>query len=280
MNFAIFYNPNKPDILPIVKSISSFLLENGSCIYFEEKNLNVPEAKILSSCDFEVIDFCLCLGGDGSILRAVHRHPEMQAPILGINMGSLGFLADIPTHKLFEALNGLLKGHYKIESRMMIEGMMTKNKTCFSVNEIVLHRARNPSLIDLAIYVDGKYLNTFSADGVIFATATGSTAYSLSAGGPILTPDLSAFIITPICPHTITNRPIVLMPKEEIRVQYTSLYSPIEVIFDGFTSFLLESKEEIIIKRANRDFKTVLMDGHDYFSTLRTKLNWSGKLKI
>lgn len=280
MNFALLYNPLKPDALPIVTNISSFLLKNGQNLYIEEKNNLIPEAKLLTSSHYKNIDFCLCLGGDGSILRAVHRHPDMEAPILGINMGSLGFLADVPTHELFEALNGLLKGNYKIENRMMMEGITSKNETSFCVNEIVIHRAKNPSLVDLAIYVDGKYLNTFSADGVIFATATGSTAYSLSAGGPILTPELVAFIITPICPHTITNRPIVLMPKNEIRIIYTSPHAPVEVIFDGFTSFLLGSQEEVIIKRAKREFKTVCMNGHDYFATLRTKLHWSGKLKI
>jgi NAD+ kinase len=279
MNFAVFYNPAKEEALAIITSICKFLSENHIKIFTEEPIPKI-ETTLLSNISPSKIDFSLCLGGDGSILRMVHRHPDMNAPILGINMGSLGFLADTPLNELFETLSLFLEGKYTIENRMMLDGITRKNETCFAVNEIVVHRAQNPSLVDLAIFVDGKYLNTFSADGVIFSTATGSTAYSLSAGGPILTPELEAVVITPISPHTITNRPIVLMPKNEIRVEYTSKHAPVEITFDGFTSFFMTMGEPLIIKRSTQHFRIVCMDKHDYFTTLRTKLHWTGKLKI
>jgi len=280
MNFAIFYNPNKPQAHAIVKSICSFLLEYNINLYAEELIPEVNQIKLLSDIDLKKIDFSICLGGDGSILRVVHRHLDIEAPILGINMGSLGFLADTPLNELFETLTDLLNGNYTVQNRMMMEGVTSKNEKSFSVNEIVVHRAQIPCLVDLAIFVDNKYLNTFSADGVIFSTATGSTAYSLSAGGPILTPELEAFVITPISPHTITNRPLVLMPKNEIRVEYTSRYAPIEITFDGFTRFNMSNQESLTIRRAARQFRIVCMHRHDYFNTLRTKLHWTGKLKI
>lgn len=280
MNFAIFYHPSKHESVEMAKSIASFLIEKKCHVCFEENPLIFEGAKSLNEIDKNKIDFSICLGGDGSILRMIHRHPEIKAPILGINMGSLGFLADTPIKETYETLNHLIDGSYTIQNRMMIEGFTEKSIPSFSVNEIVVHRAKNPSLVDLAIYVDGKYLNTFSADGVIFSTPTGSTAYSLSAGGPILTPELEAFVITPISPHTITNRPIVLMPKSEIKVEYVSEHKPVEVIFDGFTSFEMSKNEVLTIKRSKKTFSVVSMNHHDYFSTLRTKLHWSGKLKV
>ena len=280
MNFACFYNPNKNESEKIFKSICLFLMERNVFIYTEENSMKIEGVKPLSTIDPKLIDYKLCLGGDGSILRVVHRHPEITAPILGINMGSLGFLADTPLNGLFETLTDFLQGLFTIQNRCMMDGVTSQNESSFSVNEIVVHRAINPSLIDLSIFVDNIYLNTFSADGVIFSTATGSTAYSLSAGGPILSPELEAFVITPICPHTITNRPIVLMPKNEIRVEYTGRNLPVEVTFDGYTSFSLANDEHLIIKPSSRQFRIVCMNNHDFFTTLRTKLNWSGKLKI
>lgn len=279
MNFAIFYNPNKKETDAVVKTISDFLFEHQMQVFLEDDHLNIKQAKLLSTIDPKSIHFSICLGGDGSILRAVHKHKEIQAPIIGINMGGLGFLADTPLDELLTTLDQFLKNQYSIQKRMMMEGTTFNNESSFSVNEIVVHRAQNPSLVDLAIYVDNKYLNTFSADGVIFSTATGSTAYSLAAGGPILTPELDAFVITPICPHTITNRPIVLMPKQEIKVIYTSHHLPIEITFDGYTSFAMKTGEYLTIKRSPRQFQVVCMNHHDYFSTLRTKLHWAGKLK-
>lgn len=280
MNFAIFYNPNKNETHQIIHDISAFLLDRKMHVFLEENHLKIKDVKLLQEIDPKLIDFSICLGGDGSILRAIHRHIEIEAPVLGINMGSLGFLADTPLDELFYTLDQFFKNQYTIQNRMMMEGITLKNESSFAVNEIVVHRAGNPSLVDLAIYVDDKYLNTFSADGVIFSTATGSTAYSLAAGGPILTPELMAFVITPISPHTITNRPIVLMPKNEIRVVYTSQHLPIEITFDGYSSFTMATHEYLTIKRLSRPFKMVSMNHHDYFSTLRTKLHWTGKLKI
>ena len=143
----------------------------------------------------------------------------------------------------------------------------------------MIHRAQNYSLIELAIQVDGVYVNTFVADGIIVATPNGSTAYSLAAGGPILSPKLEALVITPICPHTISNRPIVLTTDRTIEIQYLSEYNPIDVRADGLDAFVMNAGESMTIRRSERKFKLVNLHRHEYFSTLRTKLGWSGKLK-
>ena len=139
---------------------------------------------------------------------------------------------------------------------------------------------QNPSLVEFEVYVDGNYLNTFSADGILFATPCGSTAYSLAAGGPIVSPELEAFILTPICPHTISNRPIVLMPKSEILIRYISKLKPIEAIADGLSTYTLETDNVYHIRLAEKKFRIVNLPNHNYYATLRTKLAWSGKLKF
>ena len=279
MMIALFPNEMKHHSLKVAMEVCQFLKNKGVEVVAEERLAVMIGARPLIETDIEQINFRISLGGDGTILRLVHRHPQLQAPLLGINLGSLGFLADIPLDDVFPSLQDLMDGRYTIQKRMMMEGTTSKGNTCFAVNEVVVHRAQNPCLVDLAIYVDGRYVNTFSADGIILSTPSGSTAYSLAAGGPILTPELDAFIITPICPHTISNRPIVLMPKHDIQIKYLSAHLPVEISYDGMISFTLATQEIFTINVSERRFQLVYLARHDYFFTLREKLGWHGKLK-
>lgn len=279
MIVALFPNMTKPLSKEIAKAICIFLTDKGVKILAEDEEAAKIGASPLSETDPTAIDFIITLGGDGTILRTIHRHPEIEAPILAINVGSLGFMADIPIKDIYTSLNSLLDGNYTVQSRIVMEGKTEKGENSFAVNEIVVHRARNPCLIELAIHVDGMYLNTFSADGIIISTPSGSTAYSLAAGGPILTPELNAFVLTPICPHTVSNKPIVLMPKEELQVQYISSYEPVEITYDGFPQYTLSTNETLHIGLSKKKFRLVAFAHQNYFSTLRTKLGWTGKLK-
>lgn len=279
MKIALFPNEIKQHSIKVATEVCQFLKNKEVEVVAEERLANIIGAKVFKEKDISQINFRISFGGDGTILRLVHRHPYLQAPLVGINLGNLGFLADIPLNDIFPSLQDLIDGHYTIQKRMMMEGSTVSGKTCFAVNEIVVHRAQNPCLIDLAIYVDGKYVNTFSADGIILSTPSGSTAYSLAAGGPILTPELNAFIITPICPHTISNRPIVLMPKQNIQVKYLSERLPVEITYDGISSFTLAKHEAFTIVVSQMQFELVHLARHDYFFTLREKLGWHGNLK-
>lgn len=279
MIIALFPNLGKSEAKNISIGIREFLTQHGIKVVGEDADAEHFGAFPLSQVDPKMINFSISLGGDGTILRLIHSHPEIEAPILGINLGSLGFMADIPTADIYPSLHDLLSGSYTIQERMMMEGASTPKQKCLAVNDIVIHRAQNPCIVELAIHVDGKYLNTFAADGVIVSTANGSTAYSLAAGGPILTPELEAFVLTPISPHTISNRPIVLMPKQSIQLQYTSAHDPVEVANDGFTAATMSTGDVFTISRSNRKFRLVNLLRHDYFATLRTKLGWTGKLK-
>ncbi|MDF2549911.1 MAG: ppnK [Chlamydiales bacterium] len=280
MIIALFPNPEKIAALHIAKEIAAFLSDKKITIVADEEHAGELNAATIRSVPKERISFRISLGGDGTILRMVHCYPEIDAPILGINQGSLGFMADIKISEIFTALESLLSGNYQVQQRLMMEGVNVETQQRgFAVNEIVTHRASIPSLIDLSIHVDEQYLNTFSADGIIVATPNGSTAYSLAAGGPILTPELDAFVITPISPHTISNRPIVLSPQKKIDLKYLSAYAPVEISFDGLFNIPLKKGETLRITCSKKRFPLVSFPNHDFFHTLRSKLGWSGKLR-
>lgn len=220
----------------------------------------------------------ISIGGDGTILRLAHKHPELKAPLFGINLGSLGFLADVPLSELYSSLNELLERRCVLHERMVIEGK-SAHSSFFAINDIVIHRGKNPSLIDLSVHVDGIYVNSFAADGLIIATPIGSTAYNLAAGGPILDPATDALVLTPISAHTISNRPIVIKPRQSIVVEYISDASPVEVSADGILSSPLSPFERLTVHFSKERFKIFTLKESEYFSTIRTKLGWSGKMR-
>ncbi len=279
MIVALFANAQKKKAFEIGEKICSFFASHGVKVVAREEEAESFNLPSLSSVNPEEINFLISLGGDGTILRLVHQFPHLEAPIVGINLGHLGFMADIPLSDLYNSLEDLIKGDYTVENRVMMEGASPSGMRCFAVNEMVIHRSKNPSLIDLSIHVDGTYVNTFSADGVIISTPNGSTAYSLAAGGPILTPELEAFVITPISPHTISNRPIVLLPKDKIEVQYLSPYEPVEIAYDGIARYSMATNDIFSISRSKRTFKMVAFFRRDHFATLRKKLGWSGQVR-
>lgn len=277
---AFLYRNKLKESKNIAVGICEYLINNNIKVVTEDDDPEILGSVPFSSVDPKSIKYFITLGGDGTILRALHSHWEIDAPILGVNLGSLGFMADVPIDNLFPSLQHLVHKNYQVLNRLVMEGETQKGEKTFAVNEISFHRGVNRSLIDLTVHVDGVYLNTFSADGIIVSTPCGSTAYSLAAGGPILTPDLEAFILTPICPHTISNRPIVLMPKHEIQITYTNHHGPIDIAADGLGDFKMESGEIFSIRKSSRIFRLIKLPNHDYFNTLRTKLGWTGKLKF
>ncbi|NGX35017.1 MAG: NAD kinase [Candidatus Anoxychlamydiales bacterium] len=281
MIVALFPNEEIKSSFEVAKKIADYLTKNDITVVSEDEKAKVLNIPSISSVNEKKIKFLISLGGDGTILRLAHKYSDLDAAILGINLGNLGFMADIPEADIFESLDDLIKKKYTIENRIMIEAESAKGEVSFAANDVVFHRACNHSLIDISISVNKKHLNTFSADGIIVATPNGSTAYSLSAGGPILYPSLDAFLITPICPHTITNRPIVITADSEIEIKYLSkLKVPIEVHSDGLVHFEMNTNETFKLKKSKKIFKLVKLERHDYFSTLRSKLNWAGKIGL
>ncbi|MBS0620437.1 MAG: NAD(+)/NADH kinase [Verrucomicrobia bacterium] len=279
MMIALFPNTSKKQSKNLAIGILEFLTSHNIAVVVDDEEADALGAKPLSSVNPEEIQFLITMGGDGTILRMIHKYDNLDAAVLGINLGHLGFMADVPISDIYPSLQDLISGAYKVHERVRIQGETMHGDRCFAVNDIVVHRARNPSLVEIAIHVDGAYLNTFEADGIIIATPNGSTAYSLAAGGPIIGPDLEALVVTPISPHTISNRPIVLHANHEIQIQYLSDYDPVEVRADGLSYHSLQTGEVLRITRSPKNFKLVTLPRRDYFSTLRTKLGWSGKLR-
>jgi NAD+ kinase len=277
MIIALFRNHLIRQSKNLAIGIREFLTNQSIEVVAPDADAEEIGATPLSKVDPKKIDFLISLGGDGTILKLMHHHDDLTAPILGINMGHLGFMADVQIADVYPSLQDLISGAFRIEERLMLAGKTLQDESCFAVNDIVVHRALNPSLVEIAIHVNGLYLNTFEADGVIIATPNGSTAYSLAAGGPILSPTLDAIVITPICPHTISNRPIVLTSDQEIQIQYLSEYQSVEVRADGLSSFPLATGEVFHITKSHKKFRLVSLFRQDYYSVLRTKLSWFGK---
>lgn len=279
MIVALFPNITKRHSRNLALGIREYLRCRQVEVVMEDEDAEVLGTPPLSSVSASEVDFAISMGGDGTILRILHRYPDLRCPLLGINLGSLGFLADVPISDTYPSIQDVLDGNYRVEERIVLRGESLNSRHFFAINEVVIHRSQLPHLVDLALHVDGEYLNTFSADGLIIATPSGSTAYSLAAGGPILTPELDAIVITPISPHTISNRPIVLGCNHEIQIQFLSDYDPIEVTADGMVRHPLTTGEVVTIQRAPMNFRLISLSRHDYFSTLRSKLSWAGTLK-
>lgn len=279
MIIAIFPNTIHPEGSTLAGKIIDFFKKNSIKIVAEDHFARLFHIDSIDHIGADKIDFIISMGGDGTILHLAHKYHEWRSAILGINLGHLGFMADVPVSDLIPSLQEFLDGHYTIENRIILEGLSPNNEPSFAINDYVIHRAKNPSLIEISIHVDDLYFNTFEADGIILSTPNGSTAYSLAAGGPILSPSLDGIVITPISPHTISNRPMVLTADHTIKMEYLSHYEPVEVIADGIEKFELKTKESFVFKKSKQTFKLVNLKRRDYFSTLRKKLGWSGKLR-
>lgn len=282
MIIALFPHEKIKKSFEIAKEIQQFLSKNKITVVAEDEYAKEIGAKPISTINDNDIQFLISMGGDGTILRLSHKYKHLDAAIVGINLGFLGFMADIPLNDIKSSLQDLIDGSYMIDNRLMLKAKAPGKDIHYASNDMVLHRGENHSLIELKVSVDGSYLNTFSCDGLIIATPNGSTAYSLAAGGPILNPELEAFVITPICPHTISNRPFVLSSDHKIEIEYLadSHQKPIVVYADGIDHFSMNDKDSYTFSKSTKKFKLVKLKRHDYFSTLRTKLNWSGKLSI
>lgn len=233
----------------------------------------------LSLKQINSFDVAISFGGDGAFLHVLHRLGKTPPPMVGVNLGSLGFLAEIQILTLEQSLDEICTGTCNISERIMLECQDSKKHSYLAVNEIAFHRESTSNLIDIEVRVDKEYVNTFSSDGLIIATPCGSTAYSLSAGGPIVCPTLQAVVLTPICPHTISNRPIVLCPHSSIEVSLTRGAERAGVAVDGLHAGTLDFNKKWTVTLSAHRFKMLTFSSFNYFQTLRHKLGWSGSLR-
>ncbi|MCS6850211.1 MAG: NAD(+)/NADH kinase [Gemmataceae bacterium] len=237
--------------------------------------VDLNQAQDLSSL---TADLALVLGGDGAILRAARQMGYRQTPVLGVNLGRLGFLADLSPEELGQCFDRVVAGDYRITSHLMYECVVEvgeTRQTRLGLNEVVVQTAPPFHMIDLDLSVDGETVSRYVGDGIIISTPIGSTAHSLSAGGPILGQELSAFVITPICPHALTSRPVVESAEKEYTVV---IRRPADgaaaLVLDGQEILPLTVRHRVIVRKAPVRFQLVKVPGHSYYQTLRDKLRW------
>ncbi len=271
---GVVANLQKEETLSHLDEFIPALIEAGIKICLDEEAAKVrdwgPEVGVGISGECDMI---IALGGDGTILRVARQFSDMDAPILGVKMGRLGFLAE---GKTSDNIEWIQKRRFEIQERMRISASIMdggkKVKHFTALNDVVVHGAGFSRMVTLRTEVDDRFLRQYSADGVILATPTGSTAYSLSAGGPLLMPTLQAIIIAPLCPHTLNIRPIVLDAGQTIIVRVIDNRSDIVMTVDGQVGSELEEGQYVEVKRSDRTTKLVVPEDYDFFALLREKL--------
>ena len=227
-----------------------------------------------------LVDLLVVFGGDGTILRTARLIRDRGVPIVGINLGVFGYLTEVNLGEMFSALELILAGDFQIEKRMMLDVEISGGEETFRggtvLNDVVINRGNLSRIVELETAVGERYLTTFKADGLIIATPTGSTAYSLAAGGPIVFPELHSIIINPICPHTLTNRPILLPENAVIKVTLWTPEQGATLTLDGQVSFTVKSGDTVTIRKSPHATMLVSSPHRNYMEILRTKLGWSG----
>lgn len=230
-------------------------------------------------------DLVIAIGGDGTMLYAAKIAGGRDVPLLGINRGRLGFLADVSPDEMVATVDQILAGQYAVESRLMLDAVIThadgERVTATALNDIVLQRRDTGRMLDVVARLDGQYVNTHSGDGLIVATPTGSTAYSLSCGGPIVEPGLEAIVIAPICPHTLTDRPIVIPSTRRIDLKILEREdTSAEVVVDGHSIGAIEPDGELSVTMSPYRARLIHPPGYDFFGLLRSKLFWGRDSRV
>jgi NAD+ kinase len=273
------------DLLQPLEHLLAFLRSRALEIYLDERTAQALHLQSVPALPLkrmvETVDLVVVLGGDGTLLSAARDLATHKVPIIGINLGKLGFLTDIPANAMDKSLGEVLDGHYSEETRTMLETSIQRqervvNKT-LALNDLVISKGSRGSMIELAVFVDGQFVYDMRADGLIVATPTGSTAYALSSGGPILHPGLGAIVLAPICPHTLSNRPIALSTRSRVEIVLQKGEDAI-ANFDVQTHFPLNQGDRLVITPHENGIRLLHPSDYSYYSMLREKLHWGARL--
>jgi NAD+ kinase len=269
MRVFILGNANKPGVKTEAERLLPIVSAHAEVVVFDlqrKQDLEEHEA-----------DLALVLGGDGAILRAARQMGYRQVPVLGINLGKLGFLADLRPDELCAVFPRVAQGEFRTTSHVMIECSLHRageQRKVLALNDVLVHSGASLHMIDVDLDIDGETVSRFSGDGLLVSTPIGSTAHNLSAGGPILGQELDAFVITPICSHSLTSRPVVDSSGKQYRITLSDDSCPAIMIVDGQQIASLNAKDWIDIQRAPVTFRLVKVPGRTYYQTLRDKLRW------
>lgn len=279
-HIALIVFKNDETILPVLQSIQS-LLQHQQRILIHAPSLDeIPPSFTRASMQdiAEQADLAISIGGDGTLLNCARALVDFSVPILGINLGRLGFLADVPSDQINSTLSEILNGEFSTEERFLVEGELKTDSSSskhLAMNDIILHSYEAIRMIEFEVFSNNQLIHRQRADGLIVSTPTGSTAYSLSGGGPILHPSLDVLAIVPICPHTLSNRPIVLPADKQIEIRVIPSNTTAQISFDGQSNHIMQPEQKIIIRRYDKMITLLHPKDYNYFNILRAKLHWS-----
>jgi NAD+ kinase len=283
---GVFVKPHQPDALETLCRLTEWLSARGiqlvgtAEIQHEqvEKKTGCSVAVVKDEELARGVDLILVLGGDGTMIATARMVGNAEVSVMGVNYGGLGYLAEFPIEELFSALEAILGGQYKVQRRVMLsvelwrgEELVTRNRV---LNDVVVNKSALARIIEIEAYLNGQVVNLFRADGLIVATPTGSTAYNLSAGGPVIYPSMNVVVITPICPFTLSNRPIVVPDESLIELRLMTDKEEVALTLDGQVGFPLKVSDRVVIRKSNTTFNLVQPPNRNYFDVLRDKLKW------
>jgi NAD+ kinase len=278
---ALFGRHHEPLVAESMRTLAAHLAQCGRTVVVDQSaSQDIPQAKPLPTDDIATgADLIITIGGDGTLLHAARLAVQSNTPIVGVNRGRLGFLADISPEEMCERIDDVLAGRFIGESRSMLQATLYANhepdKTAIALNDVVLQKWETGRMLDFETWIDDQFVNTRGGDGLIIATATGSTAYALSCGGPILHPGLDALVVAPICPHTLSDRPIVVHGNAKIELRLVKQPRATgQVTCDGTVLGDLNQNDRLVIGPAPNKITLLHPPGHDYYRILRSKLHW------
>ena len=278
---GIVAKPNKPEAEPVLRNLITWLRDRGCEVVPDQEAATIcpeagpglPRAEVVARADLLVV-----LGGDGTILSVARLIGSREVPILGVNLGGLGFLTEITLDELFPTLEAVLRDQFAVSRRLTLSARVLRDGEVIAsyeaLNDAVLTKTALSRIVDLETHVNGEYVATFRADGLIVSTPTGSTAYCLSAGGPIIYPSLPALVIIPICPHTLTNRPLVVPDSAVVEILQGSAGEDVHLTVDGQVGVPLRHRDVVALQRSDRSISLIKSPKLNYFELLRTKLKW------
>ena len=283
---GIVLKPNQPDALKTMCELTIWLSARGISLLggpeierqrIEEKT-GCPVEEVAPGKLATTADLILVLGGDGTMIATSRLMADTEVPVLGVNYGGLGYLAEFRIEELYAALESILDGNYRLDKRVMLsvelvrgDESVTRNRV---LNDVVINKSALARIIEIEAYLNQQFVNAFRADGLIVSTPTGSTAYNLSAGGPVIFPSMNAVVITPICPFTLSNRPIVVPDDAVIELRLKTEQEDVSLTLDGQVGFPLKVEDRVLIRKSKTTFKLVQPMNRNYFDVLRDKLRW------
>ncbi len=267
---GITLKPNHPQGDETLKSLTQWLQKRDKeVIFVGPRNQNAPP---------DTLDLLIVLGGDGTFLSAARQVGERDIPLLGVNLGSLGFLTEVPLEELYSSLERIFEKGFREDGRQTLKSEVCREGTLYPqptvLNDVTIHKGALSKLIHLEIIINGQFVTAIRADGLILSSPTGSTGYSLSSGGPIVHPAVDAILMTPISPHMLTNRPIVVPSASEIHVILKTEGEGPVAMFDGQEVFLLHSNDRVQVTAAKKRLRMILSPERSYYQVLRQKLKW------